>query len=62
MIRLFHYVLSGSSRLGVMIAIVLSTTAFLMLSLFAAYAAYARLSKMKEGTVLKTIAISVSNY
>ncbi|GAY46806.1 hypothetical protein WN943_010054 [Citrus x changshan-huyou] len=38
----------GSSRLGVMIAIVLSTTAFLMLSLFAAYAAYARLSKMKE--------------
>lgn len=45
-----------------MIAIVLSTTAFLMLSLFAAYAAYARLSKMKEGTVLKTIAISVSNY
>lgn len=45
-----------------MIAVVLSTTAFLMLSLFAAYAAYARLSKMKEGTVLKTIAISVSNY
>ncbi|KAH9790827.1 cysteine-rich receptor-like protein kinase 42 [Citrus sinensis] len=37
-----------SSRLGVMIAIVLSTTAFLMLSLFAAYAAYARSSKMKE--------------
>ncbi|KAF5746878.1 hypothetical protein HS088_TW06G01054 [Tripterygium wilfordii] len=39
----------GMSGLGIIVAIALASVAFLMLSLFAAYAGYARLSKRKEG-------------
>ena len=43
----------GFPRIGAIVAIVLSAVAFLMLFLFAAYAGYARLLRIKEGTILR---------
>lgn len=52
----------GFSRTGAIVAIVLSAVAFLMLFLFAAYAGYARLLRIKEGTILRNCHDQDKNY
>ncbi|CAK9176142.1 unnamed protein product [Ilex paraguariensis] len=49
---------SGVSKIGVTLAIALAAAAFFMVSLFAAYAAYVRMSKKKERSNLRQISNS----
>lgn len=53
---------SGLCGKGFIIAIVLAIVAFLMLSLFGAYAGYAKISKIRKGTIFSRDSITSSFY
>ncbi|KAK9272313.1 hypothetical protein L1049_002684 [Liquidambar formosana] len=54
---------AGLFNTGVIVAMVLAAAAFLMISLFAAYAGYVRLSKMKKGrNNLSLFSLSINKY